>query len=118
MVSESPDLSIIDPTMIKNKSKDIYHVKRNFFWTIISIIMGILIVLLILTIYFGVNQKRSLSLRTMPSANLTTTSRHFVTTERTILSPPVKRIPTNVRQEKYRLRISPNLTSETFTGLS
>jgi len=113
MVTESFDLTIMDPTMVKNPRKNIYQMKKNVFWIILSIIVAVFIVLFVLTIYFGVNQKRTIVNQTsIPS--ITTTHQPI---ETTTPAPPVERIPKNLKQEVYRLTISPNLTSETFTGL-
>jgi hypothetical protein len=114
MVSESYDISTSDPTMVKIRSKDTYQLKKPIFWTILSIIVAIFIVLLVLTIYFGVRQKRTIADRTSINPLMATTNKP---TETTTFSPPFERIPTNLKQEIYRLTISPNLTSETFTGL-
>jgi len=113
MVTESFDLTIMDPTMVKNPRKNIYQMKKNIFWIIFSLIVAVFIVLFVLTIYFGVNQKRTIVNQTsIPS--ITTTHQPI---ETTTAAPPVERIPKNLKQEVYRLTISPNLTSETFTGL-
>jgi flagellar basal body-associated protein FliL len=113
MVTESFDLTIMDPTMVKNPRKNIYQMKKNVFWIILSIIVAVFIVLFVLTIYFGVNQKRTIVNQTsIPS--ITTTHQPI---ETTTSAPPVERIPKNLKQQVYRLTISPNLTSETFTGL-
>ncbi|CAF3355817.1 unnamed protein product [Rotaria socialis] len=130
MVSESFDLSTTDPTMITNGSKKSYHVKKPIFWAIVSGIVAIFITLLVLTIYFGVNQKVSASKTTATTvaiaASTTTTTTTTTATatataseliETTTLAPPIERIPTNLRQEEYRLTLFPNLTSETFTGI-
>lgn len=125
MVSESFDISTTDPTINTTVSKKIYQVKKSIFWAILSIIVAIFIILLVLTIYFGVNQKGTVSEKTSTNpttsrlieattSTMTTTS-DLIETTTVVLS--VERIPTNLRQEEYRLTISPNLTSETFTGL-
>ncbi|CAF4278032.1 unnamed protein product, partial [Rotaria sp. Silwood2] len=118
MVSESFDLSTIDPVTVTNSPKDTYHVKKTVFWTILFAIFAIFITLLILTVYFGVHQKRAV---TEPTSTKITTNlpieistSHLI--ETTTSAPPVGRVPTNLRQEEYRLTISPNLTSEKFTG--
>ncbi|CAF3134537.1 unnamed protein product [Rotaria sp. Silwood2] len=118
MVSESFDLSTIDPVTVTNSPKDTYHVKKTVFWTILFAIFAIFITLLILTVYFGVHQKRAVTEST--STKITTnlpieiSTSHLI--ETTTSAPPVGRVPTNLRQEEYRLTISPNLTSEKFTG--
>ncbi|CAF0817363.1 unnamed protein product [Adineta steineri] len=113
MVSESFDLTITDPTMTSISTKNTYHMKKKFFWIILCIIVSVFIVLLVLTIYFGVNQKRTNTDQTFN--NLTTaTNQPIVTT--TSPAPPVERIPTNLKQQVYHLTISPNLTMSTFTG--
>jgi aminopeptidase N len=114
MVSESFDLSITDPTMVKTRTKNIYQIKKKFFWTILSLIITIFIILFVLTIYFGVNHKRAIFNQTSISSLTISTNQPL---EITTLSPPVERIPKNLKQEIYRLTISPNLTSETFTGI-
>ncbi|CAF4767777.1 unnamed protein product, partial [Rotaria socialis] len=107
MVSESFDLSTTDPTMITNGSKKSYHVKKPIFWAIVSGIVAIFITLLVLTIYFGVNQKVSASKTTATTvaiaASTTTTTTTTTATatataseliETTTLAPPIERIPT------------------------
>ena len=113
MVSESFDLAIVDPTMARS-SKNTYQMKKNLFWTLLSLILVIFIVLLVLTIYFGVKQNRSMN--NLDSTNLSTTTKQpFDLT--TPMALPVERIPTNLKQEVYRLTIAPNITAETFSGL-
>jgi aminopeptidase N len=111
MVSESFDLSITDPTMVKTRTKNTYQMKKTIFWTILSLILIIFIILFVLTIYFGLNRKRIIIEK---SSTSTSTN---LPIETITLSPPVERISTKLKQEIYRLIISPNLTSETFTGI-
>jgi aminopeptidase N len=111
MVSESFDLTISDPTMVKSQTKNTYQIKKAIVWTILSLIITIFIILFVLTIYFGLNRKRIIIEQ---SSILTSTN---LPIETRILSPPVERIPINLKQEIYRLIISPNLTSETFNGI-
>ncbi|CAF1400989.1 unnamed protein product [Adineta ricciae] len=112
MVSESFDLAIVDPTMARS-SKNTYQMKKNLFWILLSLILVVFIVLLVLTIYFGVKQNRSMN--NLHSTNLSTTTKQpFDLT--TPMALPVERIPTNLKQEVYRLTIAPNITAETFSG--
>ncbi|KAG0419016.1 hypothetical protein DMUE_6385 [Dictyocoela muelleri] len=119
MVQESFDLSIIDSTSAKNIRKNTYQVSKKLLWTILSILVAIFIVLLVLTIFFGIKQKRSdvnPTSVTPDASKISTTIPATTTATTTTLAPPVERIPTNLKQENYRLSISPNLSSETFAG--
>ena len=113
MVSESIDLSQTCPTSTRNPPSDVYRLKRKLVWLIGLIVAAVLIVLLVLTIYFGVNQRRTNS-EQFASDRSTTTKAPTETT--TALAPPVERVPMNLKQQSYQLIIAPNLTSETFTG--
>jgi aminopeptidase N len=88
--------------------------KKQIFWTILSLIFTIFLILLILTIYFGVNRKRIIIEQTSIQSITISTNQAM---ETTTLSPPVERIPINLKQEIYRLIISPNLILETFNGI-
>lgn len=120
MVSESFDLSGVDSTSSNNHRKDTYHVKKKLFWTTLTMLVAIFIVLLALTIYFGVNRKKSNGDQTSILPTTGTGQSSSISTIRTTTTttpaPPVERIPTNLKQEVYRLTIAPNLTTETFTG--
>jgi aminopeptidase N len=111
MVSESFDLSIADPTMVKTRRKDTYQMKKTIVWTILSLIVTIFLILFVLTIYFGLNRKRMIN----ENNSLSISTAYPI--ETTTLSPPVERISMNLKQEIYRLIISPNLTSEKFQGI-
>jgi aminopeptidase N len=111
MVSESFDLSITDPTMVKTRRKDTYQMKKSIVWTILSLIIAIFIILFVLTVYFGLNRKRIINERN----SLIKPTNYPI--DPPILSPPVERVPMSLKQEIYRLIISPNLTSETFQGI-
>jgi len=91
----------------------IYRVPKKLFWAAILVLTAILIVLLVLTIYFGVNQKSKTLTSTIHPFE-TTTSNAVTTTMPPL--PPVARIPNNLQQEFYELTITPDLTDETFTG--
>lgn len=114
MVSESFDLSTTDPTMVKTRRKDTYQMKKSIVWTILSLILMILIILFVLTLYFGLQRKRIIPEQTSLSSIIP--SSHS-STDVTTPSPPVERIPMNLQQETYHLTIAPNLTSETFDGI-
>ena len=114
MVSESFDLSTTDPTMVKTRRKDTYQMKKSIVWTILSLILMILIILFVLTLYFGLQRKRIIPEQTSSSSIIP--SAHS-STDLTTPSPPVDRIPMNLQQETYHLTITPNLTSETFDGI-
>jgi hypothetical protein len=106
-----------------------YRVPKKILWAAILVLTAILIVLLVLTIYFGVNQKSktltstigpfetttSNAVTTTTSNAVTTTTSNTVTTTMPPL-PPVARIPNNLQQQFYELNITPDLTDETFTG--
>lgn len=105
------DESNVKPVRIKST----YHVSKKLFWSVVLVFTAIFIVLLVLTIYFGVNQKSSNDAENGSRTTSTTTISLPVTT--TISpSPPVERIPDNLQQLFYQLIITPNLTDETFTG--
>jgi hypothetical protein len=91
-----------------------YHVRKKLFWPVVIVLSAIFIVLLVLTIYFGVNQKS----RTDTENRSTTTSATTVSLPATTISPllPVERIPSNLQQLSYQLTITPDFTDETFTG--
>jgi hypothetical protein len=92
-----------------------YQVPKKLFWSVVFVSIAIFIVLLVLTIYFGVNQKSSNGAENESRTTSTTTIDLPVTT--TISpSPPVERIPDNLQQLFYELTITPDLTDETFTG--
>jgi hypothetical protein len=92
----------------------IYHVRKKLFWPVVIVLSAIFIVLLVLTIYFGVNQKS----RNDTENRSTTTSATTVSLPATTISPllPVERIPSNLQQLSYQLTITPDFTDETFTG--
>jgi aminopeptidase N len=114
MVSESFDLSTTDPTMVKSRRKNTYQIKKPIVWTILSIIVTIFVILFVLTLYFGLNRKRIIIEQSTILPLRTSTNQPI---DLTRLSPPVERIPTNLKQEIYRLIISPDLISKTFTGI-
>jgi hypothetical protein len=91
-----------------------YHVRKKLFWPVVIVLSAIFIVLLVLTIYFGVNQKS----RNDTENRSTTTSATTVSLPATTISPllPVERIPSNLQQLSYQLTITPDFTDETFTG--
>lgn len=116
MVSESFDISNSDLASTRNRRKKTYQVKKKLFWPILAILLGIFIVLLVLTIYFGVKQKQSNDVLTSTTNEQTSNNSTPLTITTTTLAPPVERIPSKLKQENYHVTISPNLTSETFTG--
>ena len=101
-----------------------YPVPKKLFWPVVLLSAAIFIVLLVLTIYFGVNQKS----QNVVENGLTTTSATTVSLPATTTTvslpatttipplPPVERIPNNLQQLFYQLTITPNLNDETFTG--
>ncbi len=92
-----------------------YRVPKKLFWAVVLLLTAILIVLLVLTIYFGVNQKSQNDVDNGPRTTLTSTIRPSVTTTMAPL-PPVARIPDNLQQQFYELTITPDLDDGTFTG--
>jgi len=114
MVSESFDLSVADPTMVKTRQRNSYQMKKPLVWTLLSIIIAIFIILFVLTIYFGVTRKQN-SIEQTSQASITLATNYPL--HQTLASPPVERVPTNLQSDIYRLTIAPNLTSETFTGV-
>ncbi|CAF3448231.1 unnamed protein product [Rotaria socialis] len=112
----------IDHPNKKPAWKNTYHVAKKIFWPVVFVLTIVFIVLLVLTIYFGVNQKSKNGINNKASTTLiTTTSQlqtitsHEVTTTITPL-PPVERIPNNLQQLFYQLTIAPDLVNERFTG--
>ncbi|CAF1664923.1 unnamed protein product, partial [Adineta ricciae] len=97
----------------ESTSTSAYRISKKIFWPVLAGTAAIVIVLLVLTIYFGVNQKRSSNVDNEIRTTLTSTS--FGTTT-TTSSPPVVRIPTSLQQQLYQLTIEPNLDHESFTG--
>ena len=95
--------------------KNTYHVPKKLFWSVVLVFTAIFIVLLVLTIYFGVNQKSSNDVENESRTTSTTTISLSTTTTISPL-PPVERIPDNLQQLFYELIITPDLTDETFTG--
>jgi len=94
----------IDEIHAKFVRTSTYHIPKKLFWSVVLVFNAILIVLIVLTIYFGVRQKIQHSFE-----NESRTVPYF---------PPVKRIPNNLQQLFYRLTITPDLNDETFTGNS
>ena len=116
MISESFDISETDLVSTRDRIKNTYQVKKKLFWLILSVLLGIFVVLLVLTIFYGVRQKHSKSHLPAPSEHLAVNSTSQLTTLTTTLASPVERVPTKLKQENYHVTISPNLTAETFTG--
>jgi hypothetical protein len=106
----------------KSAPASTYSVSKKFFWPVILLLTGIFIVLLVLTIYFGVNQKSQNTVDNESRTTLTSTIRPPETTTSnaltTTMAPPlpVARIPDNLQQQFYDLTIAPDLNHETFTG--
>ncbi|CAF2124843.1 unnamed protein product [Rotaria magnacalcarata] len=118
-------------TVVKSNT---YNISKKVCW-LISIVIGIcLVVLIALTVYFGVRspneiivyvEATSLSTSTTNQNEITTTTRRnevtsttnqIETTATITPTPPVERIPTNLKPVLYEWTITPNLTDETFVG--
>ena len=97
----------------ESTSTSAYRISKKIFWPVLAGTAAIVIVLLVLTIYFGVNQKRPSNVDNEIRTTLTSTSPGTTTTTS---SPPVVRIPTNLQQQLYQLTIEPNLDDENFIG--
>lgn len=97
----------------ENTSTNAYRISKKIFWPVLTGTAAIVIVLLVLTIYFGVNQKHSNNVDNEIRTTLTSTS---LGTTTTTSSPPIARIPTSLQQQLYQLTIEPNLEDENFTG--
>ncbi|UJR17212.1 hypothetical protein I4U23_004107 [Adineta vaga] len=108
----------LDDSSEESTSTSAYRVSKKVFWPVLAGIVAVLIVLLVLTIYFGVNQKRSNDSDNESRTTLTTTLSSFgtTTTATTTPSPPITRIPNDLEQQLYQLTITPNLINETFGG--
>ena len=88
-----------------------YRVTKKRFWPVVIVFSAIFIVLLTLTIYFGVNQKSS---NVVENRSTTTVGPPTTTTNSPVI--PVERIPNNLEQLFYNLTVTPDLDDETFTG--
>ena len=105
----------IDDSVAKPVRTNIYHVSKKLFWSVVLLSAAIFIVLFVLTIYFGVNQKsQNLAENGLTTTSTTTVSLPATTTISPL--PPVERIPNNLQQLAYQLTITPNLVDGTFTG--
>lgn len=107
----------IDIPKSKAVQASTYQVPKKLFWPVILVVTVAIIVLLVLTIYFGTNQKNSTNIENRSTTTMmssTTTSLPLTSTISPL--PPVERIPGNLEQQSYQLIIEPNLTKETFTG--
>ncbi|CAF1554531.1 unnamed protein product [Rotaria magnacalcarata] len=114
-------LNIDDPNK-KPAWKSTYHVAKKIFWPVVVVLTIVFIVLLVLTIYFGVNQKSKNGVNNEASTTLIATTSQFQTiTSHEVTTtiaplPPVERIPNNLQQLFYQLTIAPDLVNERFTG--
>ena len=99
----------------KRVQKNAYRVPKKLFWPVTLTFAAIFIVLLVLTIYFGVNRKIQDDTETGSRTTETPTVSLPATTTSSPLRP-VERIPHHWRPLLYRLTITPDLTDETFTG--
>lgn len=109
----------IDEPNAKSARTSTYHLSKKLFWSVVVVFTAIFIVLLVLTIYFGVNRKsqndtENRSTTTSTTISTTTVSLPATTTISPLL--PIERIPNNLQQLFYQLTITPNLADETFTG--
>jgi hypothetical protein len=105
----------VDESNAKPVRINTYHVPKKLFWPVVLVFTAIFIVLLVLTIYFGVNQNSSNGAEN-GSWRISTTTISMPATTTISPLPPVQRIPDNLQQLFYQLIITPNLTDETFTG--
>ncbi|CAF4047377.1 unnamed protein product, partial [Rotaria sordida] len=93
-----------------NVKSNAYQISKKLFWFVLSLIIIGLIVLLVLTIYFGVrSQKASTHIPNDATISIETT-----TTKLPIR--PVERIPMNLKPELYKWTITPDLIQEKFIG--
>ncbi|CAF3792138.1 unnamed protein product [Rotaria sp. Silwood1] len=112
---------INDPNT-KTARTNTYHVAKKLFWPVVLVLPAVIIVLLVLTIYFGVNRKSQNGVNTEASTPLTTTASQLQTTISNEMTttvtplPSVERIPDNLQQLFYQLTITPDLINERFTG--
>jgi len=104
-------MEIFDVDTPNNKflRKNVYYISKKLAWILLFGVVSILIVLLVLTIYFGVKQRTSIG----PINN------HLFTTTFTITnssSLPVVRIPNNLQPLVYNVTIEPHFNNRTFDG--
>lgn len=109
-----PNLDSVEPNP-KPIQHNAYHVPKKVFWPMALMFAAIFVVLLVLTIYFGVNRKSHNVVEIRSTTTSPSTVSLPVTTTISPL-PPVERIPNNWRPLSYQLTVTPNLTDETFTG--
>ena len=94
-----------------------YNVPKKLCWFVTLLLAAVFIVLLVLTIYFGVKQKGETGVeRSSTTITSVTTVSMPDTSTTTSPLPPVERIPNNFQQLFYQLTITPNLIDLTFTG--
>ncbi|CAF1142273.1 unnamed protein product [Rotaria sordida] len=106
----------------KHVKLNTYQISKKLFWFILSLIIIGLVVLLVLTIYFGVRSQKTtivyhettLLSTSTHNPNDTTTSIGSTTTIHLIR--PVERIPMNLKPELYQWTITPDLIQEKFVG--
>ncbi|CAF3695197.1 unnamed protein product, partial [Rotaria sp. Silwood1] len=98
------------------------RISKKLFWLSLSLIIAVFIVLISLTIYFGVRPQPKTFVYYETSSISTSTRNHnetTISTELTTVQPPprpVERIPTNLKPELYQWTITPDLIAETFIG--
>ncbi|CAF3718849.1 unnamed protein product [Rotaria sp. Silwood1] len=98
------------------------RISKKLFWLSLSLIIAVFIVLISLTIYFGVRPQPKTFVYYETSSISTSTRDHnetTISTESTTVQPPprpVERIPTNLKPELYQWTITPDLIAETFIG--
>ncbi|CAF4246616.1 unnamed protein product [Rotaria sp. Silwood2] len=102
---------------------NVYHISKKVFWIILSLTLICLIVLLTLTIYFGVRSQKTTTVyvETTSSSSASTYSWNETITSVTMsttMTParPVERISMNLKPELYHWTITPDLIQETFKG--
>ena len=103
---------VLDESKLKVVRTNTYRVSKMLFRFVLLLFTVVFIALLVLTIYFGVNQK----IRNDIDDKISTTAARQMVTTAVISAPPVKRIPENLQQQLYELTISPNFTNEKFSG--
>ena len=99
-----------------------FRVSKKLLWLVLTMFVCVFIVLLVLTIHFGVKQQRQtriindvLRIITQKANRLRTITSSEIN-RASSTSKSIARIPDHWQQLSYRLTITPNFTNETFEG--
>ncbi|CAF4906905.1 unnamed protein product [Rotaria sp. Silwood1] len=106
-------------TIIKSNT---CHISKKLFWLISSLVVGIVLVLTSLTIYFGLRSQEetvvyyeasSISTSIYHQNEITSSIESTTVQDRPL---PVERIPFNLKPELYQWTVTPDLMAETFNS--